>query len=98
MLKTGNDCIRLITIYHPPHTPTPHYLVRLATQFQHSQFSEYVDSYTTTSGKLLIYGGLNFHDTDRKNKDANKFKDVVYSMKLIQHNYYRGHIRLTGFS
>ena len=81
LMKTGNDCVRLVAMYRPPPTgksgkPTCEFL---------TEFSEYVDRHTTTSGKLLICGDLNFHYDDRSNEDANKFKDTIFSLNLDQH-------------
>lgn len=81
LIKTGNDCIRAVTIYRPPPTgkggkPTNIFL---------DEFNEYIDSISTTSGKLIIGGDFNFHVDDENNHDANKFKALVYSLDMTQY-------------
>jgi predicted nucleic acid-binding Zn-ribbon protein len=92
LLKTGNDCIRLVVMYRPPPSgnsgqPTSVFL---------QEFSDYIDGLSTTSGQLLICGDLNFHFADSTNDDARKFMDLIFSLNLNQHvtvaTHIHGHI------
>jgi exonuclease III len=81
LLSTGNDCIRFSCIYRPPPggksgKPTCQFL---------DDFTEYVDSHATTSGRLIITGDFNFHLEDSSNSDARKFNDLLISLNLTQH-------------
>lgn len=74
LLRAGNDCFRLSVIYRPPlgtksSKPTSVFL---------EEFEDYVDSHTTTSGKLVLCGDFNFKYEDDKNQDTLKFKDLAY--------------------
>jgi hypothetical protein len=76
LLSTANNCIRLSVVYRPPD-------MSLA-MFQ-EEFSDYIDSHSTTSGRLLIVGDLNIHLESKTNKYACHFRELLNSHNLFQH-------------
>jgi exonuclease III len=95
LLTTRNDCIRLCVLYRPPkggkHSkPFSCFL---------TEFQEYMDSLSTglsTGGKLVVVGDFNIPMDSISCTDTTKFKDLLYSLSLIQHvnmpTHQHGHI------
>ena len=81
LLKTGNDCIRLVVLYRPPSSSKCSQPVSTFLQ----EFEDYIDSQATTTGRLLVCGDFNFHYENVMNQDALKFRDLLFSLALHQH-------------
>jgi exonuclease III len=81
LMDTGNDCIRFSVIYRPP----PHGKSGHPTETFFTEFQAYMDSHTTTSGKLIVVGDFNFHYNNESDVESRKFKDLLFSLNLEQH-------------
>jgi hypothetical protein len=77
LLNTGNDCVRISVIYRPPS--------RQPMSVFFDEFQSYVDSYATTSDKLILMGDFNLHFENESNRDAAKFRDTLFRLNLVQH-------------
>jgi hypothetical protein len=92
LIKTGSDCIRLIVVYRPP-LGSKH--AQPSSVFM-EEFGQYIDSHTTTSGKLLVMGDFNFHVGDNTSPDANRLISLLHGMNMKQHvnepTHVKGHV------
>ena len=88
VLNLKNQCVRVIVIYRPPGSANP------VAEFL-EDFYQYMDSHTTSGGKLLVIGDFNIH-FEQNCGTAQRFKDVLYSLNLNQHvektTHQHGHI------
>jgi len=82
LLKTGTECVRLCVLYRPPDGSVAQFL---------EDFTEYVDSHTTTSGKLVMVGDFNFWWGEDDNYNACRFRNTLTSLGL--HQSVREHTR-----
>ena len=69
-------CVRLCVIYRPPKQSIPEFI---------TEFSNYLELLSVTSGKLLIVGDFNIHVDDVKCPNASKFLSILDSFSLVQH-------------
>jgi hypothetical protein len=90
--KGNSDCIRLVVIYRPPPggksgQPTSVFL---------EEFSQYMDSHATTTGRLVVTGDFNFHYSDLCNSETVKLRNCFNSLNLTQHvqdiTHTKGHL------
>ena len=70
------DSVRVCVIYRPPSTSKTVFL---------EEFQDYLDSLTHSKGKLVVLGDFNFHYDRRDNAEANKLRELLFSMNLDQH-------------
>jgi hypothetical protein len=81
VMTIASNCLRLVTLYRPPPSPQNGFS---NNQF-FTEFTDFVDSKITSSGKLIIAGDFNFHWDNPVNSATIRMKDVLYSANLIQH-------------
>jgi hypothetical protein len=81
LVSTGNDCVRLVNIYRPP-SSSKH--GQCSSVFL-DEFSTYIDSMSTMSGRLLGTGDFNYHFDDALKTDASEFRKLMFSLNLNQH-------------
>ena len=77
----GNDCVRLVCIYRPPlnsrcSVPTSQFV---------QDFSQYIDSLATSTGRLLVVGDFNVHFDKTNDQNTRMFRDAIDSLNLNQH-------------
>ena len=73
--------VKLSVLYRPPPSKKNGYTT--ATFFK--QFSELIDTFPIRSDIPIIVGDLNLHLDKSQYRDANIFKDMLFSSGLIQH-------------
>ena len=75
-LYVNSVCIRLCVIYRPPKLSISEFL---------TEFSNYLELLSVSSGKLLIVGDFNIHVDDANCPHASKFLSILESFSLTQH-------------
>jgi len=75
LLKSGNECVRLCVLYRHPDGSIAQFL---------EDFTGYVDSHTTTAGKLTIVGDFNFWWGEDDNYNTRRFSNTLSSLGLHQ--------------
>ena len=85
IIKTSTDSLRLSVIYRSTQiTSKQKYQdTKLALFFE--EFSDYLDTLATKSGRPLICGDFNFHIEDSTNYSTTRFKSLYESKGFIQH-------------
>jgi hypothetical protein len=80
VISVNSSCIRVVAIYRPPPSKKNGFTTK---QFL-TEFSDFLESETTSSGKLLIAGDFNFHWNNLDNNDTIQIREVVDSAALVQ--------------
>jgi exonuclease III len=80
-LRTSRDCFRLGVVYRPPSSGKSGQPVSVFFK----DFQDYVGNHAASAGKLLIVGDFNLHMENQSNRDANQFRELIFSLNLQQH-------------
>ena len=81
LLTIKSSCIRLITLYRPP----PSKQNGLTPQDFFTEFSDFLDQRTASSGKLFLAGDFNFHWDNKMHSDMIRMTEILNSYNLTQH-------------
>ncbi|KAL5260505.1 hypothetical protein ACHWQZ_G010593 [Mnemiopsis leidyi] len=78
-MKSGNDIVRLISIYRSPSAALSN-----ITDFL-SDFDRYLEELLHLPGKIIIAGDFNIHMENKENSDTEKFTSLIERYGLVQH-------------